>query len=80
MLHSYGKLTPSELERLLGWLPENICEAVASLTVRQRECIVLIFVDGHTEEEAAAKMGISQSHVNRHKSMAIQKLKEMFHK
>ncbi len=75
-----ANLTPFEIERLLGGLPEHICNAVASLTIRQKECLVLIFVDGCTEEEAATKLGITRQAVGKHKSIGIQKLQEMFHR
>jgi len=73
-----GNLSNSELRRLLGWLSRDLEKAVATLTVRQRECIVLIYVGGHTEEETAAKMGIDQSTVTQHKNAAIHRLRKMF--
>ena len=75
-----GNLNASELRRLLSWLSDDLEKAVATLTVRQRECIVLIYIEGHTEEEVAAKLDISQQAVTIHKSRAIQKLQEMFHR
>ena len=74
-------LAQEDFDRLLGWLPSDSIEsAIKLLTIRQRECIVLIFVDGCTEEEAAAILGVSRQAVQKNKSMGIQKLREMFHK
>ena len=73
-----GNLGLPELRRLLGWLPEDIRCAVATLTPRQRECVLLLFVMEYTEEEVAAELDIDRSTVTQHKNAAIQKLREMF--
>ena len=73
-----ANLTTSELERLLGWLSRDYERAVSKLTVRQQECVVLIFVEEYTEEEVADRLGIDQRTVAWHKREALQKLKEMF--
>jgi DNA-directed RNA polymerase specialized sigma24 family protein len=74
-----GNLSDSHKRWMMDWLGREYHHRLQCLTSRQLECVLLIYVDGYTEEEAAERLGITQPAVSKHKSMGIQKLKEMFH-
>lgn len=71
-------LCPFELQRLLGRLPMDVNRAAKSLTQRQQECLALLFIEGHTEEETADILGLSRDLVSYHKKQALQTLRKMF--
>ena len=56
---------------------EALCVAVDSLEPIDRQVIELLFFRGCTQREAAEKLGISQSSINRHKKRALSKLREL---
>ena len=56
---------------------EALCVAVDSLEPIDRQIIELLFFRGCTQREAAERLGISQSSVNRHKKRALSKLREL---
>lgn len=58
-------------------LIEALCVAVDSLEPIDRQIIELLFFRGCTQREAAEKLGISQSSVNRHKKRALSTLREL---
>ncbi len=58
-------------------LIEALCVAVDSLEPIDRQVIELLFFRGCTQREAAERLGISQSSVNRHKKRALNTLREL---
>ena len=58
-------------------LIEALCVAVESLEPIDRKVIELLFFRGCTQREAAERLGMSQSSVNRHKKRALSKLREL---
>jgi len=56
----------------------DLQRAVARLTLRQRQALLLVYVFGLTESEAAKALGIRQQVVCRAVSAALQNLKKMF--
>ena len=60
-----------------GILIEALCVAVDSLEPIDRQIIELLFFRGCTQREAAERLGMSQSSVNRHKKRALSKLREL---
>lgn len=52
---------------------------LAVLTQRQRDIIKLIYLDGETQENAAAKLGISRRALRTHVERARDKLKKCSH-
>lgn len=58
-------------------LIEALCVAVESLEPIDRQIIELLFFQGCTQREAAERLGMSQSSVNRHKKRALSKLREL---
>ena len=58
-------------------LIEALCVAVESLEPTDRQVIELLFFRGCTQREAAERLGMSQSSVNRHKKRALNALKEL---
>ncbi len=58
-------------------LIEALCIAVESLGPIDRQVIELLFFRGCTQREAAERLGISQSSVNRHKKRALNTLREL---
>lgn len=72
-----GGVSSRNIDDLVKWFPVGTREAVASLPERQRHCVLLVFVDGATEQEAAQELGITRSVVNVHLIRAKQKLEKM---
>ena len=58
-------------------LIEALCVAVESLEPIERKVIELLFFRGCTQREAAERLGMSQSSVNRHKKRALNTLREL---
>lgn len=58
-------------------LIEALCVAVESLEPIDRKVIELLFFQGCTQREAAERLGMSQSSVNRHKKRALNTLREL---
>lgn len=58
-------------------LIEALCVAVESLEPIDRKVIELLFFRGCTQREAAERLGMSQSSVNRHKKRALNTLREL---
>ena len=58
-------------------LIEALCVAVDSLEPIDRQAIELLFFRGCTQREAAERLGISQSSINRHKKRALSTLREL---
>lgn len=58
-------------------LIEALCVAVESLEPIDRKVIELLFFRGCTQREAAERLGMSQSSVNRHKRRALSTLREL---
>lgn len=58
-------------------LIEALCVAVDSLEPIDRQVIELLFFRGCTQREAAERLGISQSSINRHKKRALSTLREL---
>ena len=58
-------------------LIEALCVAVESLEPIDRQVIELLFFRGCTQREAAERLGMSQSSINRHKKRALSKLREL---
>lgn len=58
-------------------LIEALCVAVESLEPIDRKVIELLFFWGCTQREAAERLGMSQSSVNRHKKRALNTLREL---
>ena len=56
---------------------EALCVAVDSLEPIDRKVIELLFFRGCTQREAAERLGMSQSSVNRHKKRALNTLREL---
>lgn len=63
--------------RLAG-LSLDMRRAIAQLPEKQRECFLLVRVDGYTEEEASKKTGISQPTINRQVKKAEETLRNIF--
>lgn len=61
----------------LRLLIEALCVAVESLEPIERKVIELLFFRGCTQREAAERLGMSQSSVNRHKKRALNTLREL---
>ena len=59
---------------LIDDLPDYLQSALAMLTDRQRQCLVLVVVDNATQEDAAKELGISQATVAWHVAAAIEHL------
>lgn len=57
-------------------LIEALCAALETLAPIDRQIIEFLFFQGYTQREAAEKLGISQSSVNRHKKRALSTLRE----
>lgn len=56
-------------------LIEALCAAVESLEPIDRQIIELLFFRGCTQREAAERLGMSQSSINRHKKRALNTLR-----
>lgn len=56
-------------------LIEALCAAVESLEPIDRQIIELLFFRGCTQREAAERLGMSQSSINRHKNRALNTLR-----
>ena len=65
------EVNSDELPHVEPGLPQ----ALESLSERQRAALLLIHVEGFTEREAAAAMGISRVTVRRHAQRALTKLR-----
>lgn len=57
----------------------DLIRALAQLSARQRECVVLIEALGFTYREASELLGISRSSVQRHTERALAKLRKELH-
>ncbi|MEZ6003754.1 MAG: sigma-70 family RNA polymerase sigma factor [Planctomycetota bacterium] len=54
---------------------ETICQALAWLSPRERECFVLVDLEGHGAEQAGQQLGLAASSVRAHLSAARRKLR-----
>lgn len=70
-------MSTRNIDDLVKWFPAGTREAVESLPERQRHCVLLVFVDGATEQEAAQELGISRITVHMQIRDAKQKLQKM---
>jgi RNA polymerase sigma factor (sigma-70 family) len=59
----------------MGWFTEELHPALLSLTDRQRECILLRYVEDWTIEEIGQRFGIRHQVVSRHLKAAQIKLR-----
>jgi RNA polymerase sporulation-specific sigma factor len=60
-----------------SWLEQiALCDAIASLTKRERRILALRFFQGKTQMEVAAQVGISQAQVSRLEKNAISQIKK----
>jgi RNA polymerase sporulation-specific sigma factor len=60
-----------------SWLEQiALCDAIASLTDRERRILALRFFQGKTQMEVAAQVGISQAQVSRLEKNAISHIKK----
>ena len=55
-----------------------LLEAMATLPERERRIIMMRFIDGMTQSEIAAEVGVSQMHVSRLLTASLAKLRESF--
>jgi len=55
----------------------DLWEHVQKLPPRQRDAVVLVFWDGLTQEEAAARMGVAQECIVKHLKAAFENLKKI---
>jgi RNA polymerase sigma-B factor len=62
------------LDRMVGWA--NAAPAIRALPERERTILYLRFFHGRTQSEIAQELGLSQMHVSRLLSRALQKLRE----
>ena len=61
-----------------SWVEElNLREAMKTLTDREKKIIMLRFMNGKTQTETAAEIGISQAQVSRLEKSALTRIKEM---
>jgi RNA polymerase sigma factor (sigma-70 family) len=72
----------ADLQRTLALaeshLSMDIRRAVAQLTARQQQALLLVYIIGMTEEETASALGVRQQTVNESLKSSIQKLQKMF--
>jgi len=75
-------VSAEDLERKVAeaesFLPIDLQRAVARLTLRQRQVLLLVHVTGMTEEQIASAIGVSHQAVNRLLKSSIQKLQKLF--
>ncbi len=57
----------------------DVGEAVGRLSVQQRASVFLTYWEGLTQDEVAARLGISVGSVKRHLSRARSRLKDLIH-
>lgn len=61
-----------------SWVEElNLREAMKTLSDREKKIIMLRFMNGKTQTETAAEIGISQAQVSRLEKSALTRIKEM---
>lgn len=58
----------------LPWVEPGLPAALARLSARQREAVVLVHGYGYTHEEAARMLGLARSTVQNHAERGIAKL------
>lgn len=72
----------ADLQRTLALaeshLSMDIRRAVARLTARQQQAILLVYIIGMTESEAADALGIDLSNVSRALDRALQAVRKIF--
>ena len=60
-----------------GYLPLDLYRAVATLSPRQRQTTLLVYVVGMTQEETAAALGIPSENVCNALAVSIKKLQKI---
>lgn len=74
-LRSKKRLFPAVPEAVEPWVEPGLPAALARLTTRQREAVVLVYGYGMSHAEVAALLGIGRSSVQNHVERGLAKLR-----